>query len=207
MLTLYGANTTNSQKVAIALSELGLEFKTHVVDQGSDDMTSDWFTKLSPNQKIPVLHNQDTGEVIYESGAILVYLCDTFDTDGTLLPKSGPKRYEAIQGSFFQAANVGPNLGRLNTQLTLPNEERNLGMMQTFYAEAERLSAVVDRILEDDREYFTGAFSIADIMLYPWLVHGVRMNFPAMMSRPRIPAWINRIGERDKVQQGMAVFA
>ena len=136
-----------------------------------------------------------------------MYLCDNFDQDGALLPKDGPKRYEAIQGSFFQAANVGPNLGRLNTQLTLPNEERNLGMMQTFYAEAERLSVVVDRILEDEREYFTGAFSIADIMLYPWLVHGVRMNFPAMMSRPRIPAWINRIGERTAVQKGMEVFA
>jgi len=58
-------------------------------------------------------------------------------------------------------------------------------MMQIFYSEAERLSSVVDRILSDDRPFYAGAFSIADIMLYPWLVHGIRMNFPAMMSTPK----------------------
>ncbi len=206
MLTLFGADTTNSQKVAIALHELGLEFETLMVAQGSDDITSDWFTNLCPNQKIPVLRNEETGEVIYESGAILVYLCERFDPEGRLLPKDGPKRYEVLQGTFFQAANVGPNLGRLNTQLSRPSDSRNLEMMQIFYSEAERLSSVVDRILSDDRPFYAGAFSIADIMLYPWLVHGIRMNFPAMMSRPRLPAWIDRIGERSKVQLGMAEF-
>jgi len=36
MLTLFGADTTNSQKVAIALHELGLEFETLMVAQGSE---------------------------------------------------------------------------------------------------------------------------------------------------------------------------
>ena len=87
------------------------------------------------------------------------------------------------------------------------SETRNLEMMQIFYAEAERLSEVLDRILLDERPFFAGEYSIANIMLYPWLVHGVRMNFPAMVSRPRLPAWINRIGTREQVQSGMAAFS
>ena len=80
-------------------------------------------------------------------------------------------------------------------------------MTELFYAEAVRLTEVVDRWLADGRTFLAGDYSIADIMHYPWLKAGLDMQFPALLEKPRIPAWLNRIGERPAVKQGMQVFA
>ena len=69
-----------------------------------------------------------------------------------------------------------------------------------------RLTEVLDRMLDDDRPYLAGAYSIADIMHYPWLKAALDMQFPAMMEKPCIPAWLNRIAERPAVQRGMTSF-
>lgn len=39
---------------------------------------------------------------VFESGAIMMYLCDRFDTEGKLFPKEGKQRHEVIQWLMFQ---------------------------------------------------------------------------------------------------------
>ncbi|MEL7033699.1 MAG: glutathione S-transferase [Pseudomonadota bacterium] len=207
MITLFGGPTTNVRKVAIALEELDLDYQRSAVSLERKEQMESWFLKMSPNNKIPVLRDEAHRQTVWESGAILVYLADHYDARGRILPKSGPERYHALQGAFFQAAHIGPNLGRLNDQLTATEEDRIPGMTELFYAEAVRLTEVVDRWLSDDRAFLAGDYSIADIMHYPWLKAGLDLQFPALLEKPRIPAWLNRIGERPAVKQGMQVFA
>lgn len=206
MITLFGGPTTNVRKVAIALAELDLDYQRSAVSLERKEQMEYWFLKMSPNNKIPVLRDEAHGQTVWESGAILVYLADQYDARGRILPKSGPARYHALQGTFFQAAHIGPNLGRLNDQLTATEEDRIPGMTELFYAEAVRLTEVVDRWLSDGRTFLAGEYSIADIMHYPWLKAGLDLQFPALLEKPRIPAWLNRIGERPAVKQGMQVF-
>ena len=52
---------------------------------------------------------------VWESGAILQFLCDKFDTEGKFLPlpKDLEARYEVLTWLTFQVAGLGPNMGQV----------------------------------------------------------------------------------------------
>jgi GSH-dependent disulfide-bond oxidoreductase len=206
MITVYGAGTTNTRKVTIALEELGLPYTPHGVALDRAEQKQDWFLQRAPNNKVPFIEDDATGLDVWETGAILIYLADHYDPEGLILPKTGKARYAAIQSALFQAAHIGPNLGRLNDQLTAPDDKKNPGMIALFMAEAVRLTEVLDRMLGDGRPYIAGEYSIADIMHYPWLKAALDMRFPAMMEKQRITEWLHRLAERPAVRRGMAAF-
>ncbi len=206
MITLFGAATTNARKVAIGLAELGLDWVPRHVRLDQKEQHDAWFLDIAPNNKIPVLHDDATGMTVWESGAILTYLADQYDAKGIILAKSGAARYAAIQGAFFQAAHIGPNLGRLNEQLTASDADRNPQMMALFFGECVRLTSVVERMLGDGRPFLAGDYSIADIMHYPWLKAGLDHGFPALLDKPIVTEWLARIGERPAVGVGMSAF-
>jgi GSH-dependent disulfide-bond oxidoreductase len=74
MIDLYTDATPNGLlKVSIALEEMGLVYNVHRVFLGGEQMTPE-FTALNPNNKIPVLVDDDI--TVTESGAILIYLAE-----------------------------------------------------------------------------------------------------------------------------------
>jgi GST-like protein len=202
MIRLHTWTTPNGRKISIALEELGLAYEVRPVDLGKNEQLSPEFLKLCPNHKIPVL--EDDGQVIWESGAILLHLGEKHDPKGILLPKDPKKRMEAIQYAFFQAAGIGPNLGRLGAALRKEGE-KNQEMIQIFSSEVARLFGVIDRILADGRPYLAGDYSIGDVMHYPWLRFPLDLKFPDLMKLPRVVAWLERIAARPAVAKGMAV--
>ena len=202
MIRLHTSTTPNGRKVSIALEELGLDYEVRHWNLQANEQLSDEFLALNPNHKIPVL--EDDGLVIWESGAILLHLAEKY---GGLLPKDPAGRIAAIQYAFFQTGGVGPNLGRLAAQLRRPEGERNDEMIGIFSGEIDRLLGVIDRILEDGREYLAGEYSIGDIMHVGWLKPMLDLKAPLLTKRPRVVAWLERILARPAVQRGFAVPA
>ena len=199
-IKLYTAVAPNGRKVSIALEELSLPYEVVSVDLASGEQNQEAFLALNPNNKIPVI--DDDGQIIWESGAILLHLAEKY---GGLLPKDPRGRMEAIQYAFFQTGGIGPNLGRLGGELRKPEEERNPEMMATFAAEVDRLFSVLDRILADGREYLAREYSIGDIMHFGWLGMALDLKLPLLMKHERVVAWLNRIAERPAVVRGMQV--
>jgi GST-like protein len=200
MIRLHTAATPNGKKISIALEELGVPYEVHAVSLADDEQMKPEFLALNPNHKIPVI--EDDGLVIWESGAILLHLAEKYDG---LLPADPAGRSAAIQHAFFQTGGMGPNLGRLAAALRAPEAERNAGMIKIFSEEVDRLAGVLDRILEDGRDYLAGEYSIGDIMHYPWLAPAVGLKAPFLTTRARVMAWLARIGERPAVKKGMEV--
>ncbi|HBZ72045.1 MAG TPA: glutathione S-transferase [Deltaproteobacteria bacterium] len=200
MIRLYTWTTPNGRKVSIALEELGVPYEVRPVNLGANEQLTPAFLALNPNHKIPVLTDDEL--VIWESGAILLYLAEK---TGQLLPADFKGRMAAIQYCFFQTGGIGPNLGRLGAQLRRPEAERNREMVQIFSDEVKRLIGVLDRILADGRLYLAGEYSIADIMHYPWLQPLQALRAPMLTDEPRVMAWLERIGARPAVQRGMKV--
>ncbi len=199
---LYTAGTPNGRKVSIALEELGLDYDmTWVHIDKREQMTAE-FLALNPNHKIPVL--EDDGQVIWESGAILLHLGERHDPDGLILSKDAKTRMDAIQYAFFQTGGVGPNLGRLGAALRKEGE-KNVEMIQIFSEEISRLMGVIDRILEDGREYLAGPYSIGDIMHFPWLQIMKNIGSKEILDRERVSNWLARIEARPAVKKGMAI--
>lgn len=203
MIRLHTAQTPNGRKVSIALEELGLPYEVTWVRLDQGEQMRPAFLALNPNHKIPVL--EDDGQVIWESGAILLHLGERHDPEGRILPKDARRRMEAIQYAFFQTGGLGPNLGRLGAQLRKPAAERNAEMVEIFGDEVSRLLSVLERILSDGRPYLAGDYSIGDIMHYPWLAPLHAMKAPPLLDQPHVLAWVERIAARPAVARGMAV--
>lgn len=201
MLRLYTAQTPNGRKASIGLEELGLDYDVVRIHLDREQQLEPEFLALNPNHKIPVL--EDDGQVIWESGAILLHLAEQHDADGLLLSRDRKQRMEAIQYAFFQTGGIGPNLGRLGAALRA--EKKNPEMIAIFAGEMKRLLGVLDRILSDGREYLAGDYSIGDVMHYPWLKVVLDLGAPEMLEQERVVAWLQRIGGRPAVKRGMAV--
>jgi GST-like protein len=200
MIKLYTAATPNGRKVSIALEELGLEYETVRVNLVEEEQFKPEFLAMNPSRKIPVI--EDDGEIIWESGAIIMYLDAKH---GGLLPTDARERSQALQYTFFQAAHVGPNLGRLGSQFNRDPAEQNKEMIEIFLTECIRVFGVLDTVLADGRDYLAGPYSIADIMTYPWLKAARDAQETFFADFGKLSAWMERVAARPAVQRGMAV--
>ena len=55
MIDLYTAPTPNGWKASVTLEELELPYETHAVDLSKNVQKEEWFLKLNPNGRIPVI--------------------------------------------------------------------------------------------------------------------------------------------------------
>lgn len=109
MIELYTWSTPNGRKISIALEEMGIPYELHAIDIGKDMQFEPEFLKISPNNKIPAIRDTETGQTVFESAAILIWLGDKF---GKFLPKDGPKRTAVMEWLMWQVGGFGPMLGQ-----------------------------------------------------------------------------------------------
>lgn len=70
----YDPASTTCRPILLFASEAGIALDYNLVDLFSDENRSDWYSRLNPNQAVPVLEHD--GFVLTESSAILKYLAD-----------------------------------------------------------------------------------------------------------------------------------
>lgn len=205
VIQLYSFPTPNGVKASIALEELGLDYEAHRVTLSDEDVKSDAFLSLNPNNKIPALidPNGPGGAPIglWESGAILIYLADKA---GRLIG-DGATRYEVIKWVMFQMGGVGPMFGQLGWFVKFAGSEiEDPRGRERYIAEARRLLGVVEGALEG-RDWIAGEFSIADIALAPWLNALGFYDAKDMVGwndLQRVPAYVERFLARPAVERG-----
>ena len=84
MIELYTSPTPNGWKASITLEELEIPYEVTPIRLDKLDQKAEWFLKLNPNGRIPVIVDHDDGDfAVFESGAIMVYLAEKA---GRLLP-------------------------------------------------------------------------------------------------------------------------
>ena len=213
MLTLHTWTTPNGYKPLILLEEMGLKYQTRFVNIGTNEQLAPEFLKISPNNKIPAL--VDEGEKapdghlsLFESGAILTYLADTY-SDGTFLAASGTARFKALEWLFWQVGGVGPMFGQLG-YFAVRAKEKIEPAIERYAQETERLLGVLDARLAETAYLAGGAYTVADIATYPWIVGATTMLQPALppvRGFYHVARWLDAIAERPAVQRAMAIKA
>ena len=159
---LYTSATPNGYKVSIMLEELGLKYKVHKIDLGKQTQKEEWFLKLNPNGRIPVLKDNENNKVIFESGAILYYLAIKYNK--FFLEE---KRTEIMQWLMFQMSAIGPMQGQANVFFRYMDEKIPVAISR-YQNECRRLYEVLDKQLQDNK-WICGEYSIADIATWPWI--------------------------------------
>ena len=204
MIDAYSWRTSNGRKLHIMLEELGLEYRVHPIDIRKGHQFEPDFLKISPNNKIPAIVDQDgpggKPYAVFESGAILMYLAEK---TGKLMPQDVERRYVVIQWLMFQMGGIGPMLGQANHfRGQAPDNEYGV---RRYTNEAGRLYGVVNKRLEN-HEYLADEYSIADIACYPWL-QGYEKQGQDLNDLPHVKRWFEAVTARPGVQRGLQVMA
>ena len=195
MIELFTANTPNGKKISIMLEEIGYKYKVNTIDLNKGEQFGPEFKEVSPFSKIPVIKDQENNEIIFESGAILIYLAE----------KSGKffdnkKRNVITQWLMAQMGYVGPILGQhhqfhhYNPGKSDFGEQRYFKISTSIYKNLdERLSV---------SKYLAGEnYTIADIATFPWIArhdwHDIGLKNYKNLCR-----WYRDISERNAVIKG-----
>jgi GST-like protein len=183
------------------LEECGLEYRIACVDITRGAQFEPDFLKISPNNKIPAMVVDDVGGrplTIFESGAILVYLAERA---GLFLPREPHGRYCVLQWLFWQVGGLGPMAGQAHHFREFASEHVPHGIKR-YTDEVNRLYGVLERALAKG-EWIAGEYSIADMAVYPWLMHHDKQG-QYLENWPNIYRWFQAMGARPGVQRGVA---
>lgn len=199
MIDLYTWTTPNGRKVSILLEELGLPYKAHAIDISKDEQFQPDFLKISPNNRIPAIVDNDTGIALMESGAIMIYLADK---TGRFLPKEGEGRYRVLEWLMWQMGGIGPMLGQVH-HFVKYNPGKAPYAEERYLKEAARLYGVLDRRLAEN-SFVAGDYSIADMSIWPW-VSRFEWQQMDLGKYPNVKRWYEEIAARPAVQRGYQV--
>tara|TARA_B100000475_G_scaffold70958_1_gene50963 strand:- start:362 stop:985 length:624 start_codon:yes stop_codon:yes gene_type:complete len=198
MIDLYSSSTPNGRKISIMLEELGVKYKPILISLDKKEQFSPEFSKISPTNKIPVIVDKESGQIIFESGAILLYLAKKYNK--FLNEKD---YWNVVQWLFFQMAYVGPMLGQAHQYLFYHKgkskfaEEKSKGYTNNVY---EILNTQLSKY-----NYLCNEYSIADIAVWPWIARFKRHQIN-LKKYPNILRWYLNISKRPAVIKGYNII-
>ncbi|MCC2981089.1 glutathione S-transferase family protein [Sphingomonas sp. IC4-52] len=201
MIVLHGGPTPNARKIAIALYEMGLEWRLEDVDILAGDQLTPEFLALNPNNKTPVIvdENGPSGRfVLWETGAILLYLAEK---TGRFLPADPEQRAICWQWLMFQVSGVGPMFGQA-AHFGFYAAERHPYAIERYTREVDRLLRVLDGQLAKTQWVAGEEYTIADMTMLPYLRRPVEEQADRY---PNVARWGQAMLQRPAVRDGMAV--
>lgn len=203
MIDLYYWGTPNGLKVAIALEEMDLDYQIFPINILEDDQFQPDFLKISPNNKIPAIVDQDGPNhqsiSIFESGAILQYLGRK---TGQFYSSQEATRVDIEQWLMWQMAGFGPMLGQ-NHHFSRFAPERIAYATDRYVNETKRLYKVLDQQLIG-QDYVAGEYSIADMAIFPWVLRYEWQQID-LDNYPHVKAYMQRIAARPAVERALAI--
>jgi glutathione S-transferase len=131
------------------------------------------YIQVNPNGRVPAIEDPNTGITLWESGAIVEYLIDTYDKEQKLSINAFPEKYHLKQFLYFQviltlvkiceawlsdftsqSSGQGPYYGQLAWFMVF-HPEKIESAISRYEDQAIRVIAVLDKILEG-KEYLVG---------------------------------------------------
>ena len=195
MIDLYYWPTPNGHKVALFLEETAMPYRVVPVNIGKGEQFKPEFLAISPNNRMPAIVDHtplDGGPPIsvFESGAILLYLAEKSEQ---FLPMEIRGRTETIEWLFWQVAGLGPMAGQ-NHHFARYAPEKMPYAIERYVKETNRLYGVLNK-RRAARPFIAGAYSIADMAAYPWVVPHEAQG-QSLCDFPHVKRWFETIKAR-----------
>jgi glutathione S-transferase len=221
-IALYFLNSSRAIRVAWLLEELNLSYEVICADRAPNGLAPPEFKSQIPHPlgKSPTI--KDGAVVVSESGAILEYLCETYDKESKFLPADPAIRanvrqwLHAAEGTFMTHG-----LAILYARWQMPEEGKGMlkGMEERLSKNVRNDLGWLEGTLKDQkgkgRDWIVGdSITIADIQMqfryvlcsYPsirfWLSCSIEFMFerklgvdPARNEFPEIISWMARTKE------------
>ncbi|MCT4702933.1 glutathione S-transferase [Enterobacteriaceae bacterium H20N1] len=211
MIIVHHLNNSRSQRVLWMLEELELPYQIVRYQREPTMLAPEALKKVHPLGKSPVL--EDNGNIIAESGAIIEYLQETYDTESRLKPSSAQDKLQYRFWLHYAEGSLMPllmmklvfsRMGKAPVPWLLRPVGNMLGQgIQKAYLNKQILTHA--RFIEEHlgkTPWFAGqTFSAADI----------QMSFPliALLARggindlPNLQAWMKNAQMRPAWQRAI----
>jgi len=204
-ITLYShATGPNPWKVAIVLEELKVPYTSKFMDMA--DLKKPPFEKINVNGRVPAIEDPNTGITLWESGAIIEYLVETYDPKATLTYTSSPEKFHVKQWLYFQMSGQGPYFGQA-VWFAKFHPERIASATDRYKDQVKRVFHVLDMALQG-KQYLVGdKCTIADLsfltwdMLVPFIFGDEAESLQLEKNYPAYFAWNKRLMARPTVQK------
>ena len=199
MLQVLGrANSVNVQKVMWCLAELEQTAERRDVGGSFGGNDQPAYLAQNPNGKVPTLIDGDY--VLWESNAIVRYLCDHYGT-ATWYPDTAQKRGHASQWMDWYLTELHPSMTTLFWQLIrTPPAKRDQAAIDGAITKCSKAWAMLDQHLGANTYILGDEISMADIPLgcaaYRW--HVLDFDRPEL---PALKAWWTQLSGRPAYRQ------
>lgn len=196
MRLFHNTLSSNGRRVLMVAEQLGLPLDIVQVDLMSESERAR-LHEINPNGKLPVL--DDGGFLLWESCAIMQYLCDI--TPGqTLYPQDARERADVNRWLFWGSQHFAETVSILSFENLW---KAMIGMGEPDPAEVARaegqlkqLGAVLDTRLAE-RDWLAGdALSLADIAVVAPLMYLDQARLP-LRGFPHLMRWFDRLRQLD----------
>ncbi len=199
MLRIWGRLTSvNVQKVVWCADELGLEYQRRDVGGkfGGNDTAE--YLAMNPNGLVPVIEHD--GLVLYESNAIVRYLCARHRS--ALFPEDLARRADVDRWMEWQSTNFTPAMGPAFWQLVrTPAEQRDAAATQASVEKSDKLAGVLDDHLASRQWLSGGAMSAADIVTACAAHRWLHLPGITRLPRPHLERWYAQLAARPGSRQ------
>ncbi|KAE9407755.1 hypothetical protein BT96DRAFT_914425 [Gymnopus androsaceus JB14] len=203
---LYTFWTNNGTKISTT---------SESIDISKNVQKEPWFLKMNPNGQIPVLVDRSRNDhVVSESGAILLYLQQHYDTDNKFGwdAKANPDEYiEVLQWIFFAYWGIGPMQNQLQHFNTVP--EKIPYAIDRYLNETKRLYGVLEIRLgsgEGERDWLVGPGpgcipSLISMSYRGKVYYSAYAGIESLDEWPNLKKWLERACARPSSAAGLHI--
>lgn len=135
-----------------------------------------------------------------QSGAIIDYIIEQYDTAHKLHYSSAPEKYQTRVWEHFQMSGQGPYFGQL-VWFTRYHPEKFQSAIDRYANEVKRVTGVIDAHLKKQKtDYLVGdKLTYADLMFVPWAVLIAGLDSVNLSEFETYAAWLKRLTDRPVV--------
>ena len=190
-MKLYHHPHTRSFRPLWLLEELQTPYELVDIKIFQGEGKKENYLQINPYGKVPSL--DDNGTIIYEAGAICMYLTDKYAEKNLAPDLNTPERGLYYQWMFFAPATMEPPLMNifLHTKL-LPEAERIPQLVEPSTKQFNNIANNLNRALQGKSYLLGEQFTTADIMISSTL-----QWFPEFLDgQSNLQGYVSRISER-----------
>ncbi len=194
MLKILGrTNSSNVQKVLWACDELELSYQREDIGGDFGGTQESKYLAMNPNGLVPTMI--DNGNVLWESNAIIRYLCENH-APNALLPEDPWQVALAQQWMDWQQTVLAPAIRPVFWGLVrTPEDERNVDEIAAGQTQTASAMTILDHHLSQNAFVAGSSLSLGDIpvgiMAYRWFQLDIER-----IELPHLARWYQSLADR-----------
>ncbi|CAG2167928.1 unnamed protein product [Oppiella nova] len=181
----YSALSAPCRSVLMAFKQLNLDVNIKLIDLGKGEQFSEEYLKLNPNHKVPTIVDDDL--VLWESRAIMQYLCNKYAPNSSLYPSNPKDRALVDRWLYTDMPYFAANIDVLvNTALlgTKPTDQQ----METY----RKTLKLIDTLIGGNKYVAGGGnLTIADLSLTGVTSMLAINEYKDLDEYPNLKTWYN----------------